>query len=127
MERAVCAEMSIRGALWEGFVRSARRFAGRPALTVEGSTYLYGELQETAYRIAATLQSRPKFSTPPVTAVFAYRSYTAFSGVLGALLAGRAYVPLNRTFPVERTRVMFERSEALSIVVDEGSLPQLEA
>jgi hypothetical protein len=29
--------------------------------------------------------------------VFGYRNPTAFAGVLGALLAGNAYVPLNRT------------------------------
>jgi len=34
-------------------------------------------------------------------------------------------VPLNRTFPTERTEVMFERSECRSIIVDTGSLPQL--
>jgi amino acid adenylation domain-containing protein len=46
-------------------------------------------------------------------------------GVLGSLLAGNGYVPLNRTFPVERTQVMLDRSECSSIIVDEGSLPQL--
>ena len=58
--------------------------------------------------------------------MFAYRSPTAFAGVLGSLLAGNGYVPLNRTFPVDRTQVMFERSECSSIVVDAGSLPQLD-
>ena len=61
----------------------------------------------------------------PLTAVFAYRSPAAFIGVLGSLLAGNGYVPLNRTFPIERTQVMLERSGCRSIVVDEGSLPQL--
>ena len=130
MERGARAtsypEIGGRRALWEGFVRSAQRVAARPALIVEGRTYTYGELQEAAYRIAATLQRRPEFATPSLTAVFAYRSFSALSGVLGSLLAGNAYVPLNRTFPIERTKLMFEHSEALSIVVDEGSLPQLE-
>jgi amino acid adenylation domain-containing protein len=36
-------------------------------------------------------------------------------------------VPLNRTFPVTRTQLMFERSQCRSIIVDAGSLPQLDA
>ncbi|MGH7932229.1 MAG: AMP-binding protein [Candidatus Binataceae bacterium] len=111
--------------LWMGFARSAERFAQRPALTVEGRTFLYEELRESACRIAATLQRRSEFLMSRLTAVFAYRSYTAFSGVLGSLLAGNAYVPLNRTLPVERTKLMLERSDARSIIVDLGCLPQL--
>jgi amino acid adenylation domain-containing protein len=112
-------------ALWKGFMQSAERFAERPALCVDSRTLTYHELQGLATRIAATIQSHPEFSEVPLTAVFGYRSSTAFAGVLGALLAGNGYVPLNRTFPTERTKVMFDRSGCRSIIVDTGSLPQL--
>jgi len=59
--------------------------------------------------------------------VFAYRSTTAYAGVLASLLAGHGYVPLNRTFPAERTRTMLQRSGCRSLIVDAGSEPQLEA
>src|SRR4029077_17411337 len=85
----------------------------------------YHELRWLATRIAATIQSHPEFCQVPLTAVFGHRSPTAFAGVLGALLAGNGYVPLNRTFPMERTKAMFERSGCRSIIVDNGSLPQL--
>ncbi|MHB8616308.1 MAG: amino acid adenylation domain-containing protein [Candidatus Acidiferrales bacterium] len=101
-------------------------FPDRPAVLAEGKTFTYKELRETACRIAATIQGHQDSSTTPLTAVFAYRSPTAFIGVLGSLLAGNGYVPLNRTFPVDRTRAMFARSECNSIVVDIGSLPQLD-
>ena len=42
-------------------------------------------------------------------------------------MAGHGYVPLNRTFPVERTRLMLERSKCESVVVDAGCEAQLEA
>ncbi|HXM65056.1 MAG TPA: amino acid adenylation domain-containing protein [Terriglobales bacterium] len=106
-------------------MQSAERFPERPAVFAEGRTLSYHELQGLATRIAATIQAHPGFSQVPLTAVFGYRSPTAFAGVLGALLAGNGYVPLNRTFPPERTEVMFERSECRSIVVDTGSLHQL--
>jgi amino acid adenylation domain-containing protein len=110
--------------LWRGFVRSAKQFPGRPAVLVDGKQLTYGELLESARRIAATVQRHRGSSG--LSGVLAYRSATAFMGVLGSLLAGKGYVPLNRTFPAERTVAMFERAECDSIVVDLGSLPQME-
>ena len=112
-------------ALWSGFMRSAQQFSQRPAVVAEGSIIDYGHLRELACRIAATIQKYPDFSSTQLTAVFAYRSPTAFAGVLGSLLAGNGYVPLNRTFPEGRTQAMFERSESRSLIVDAKSLPQL--
>jgi amino acid adenylation domain-containing protein len=111
--------------LWSGFLRSAQRFPQRPVVVAEGKVLSYEALYELSSRIAATIQRYPGFSLTPLTGVFAYRSTTAFAGVLGALLAGNGYVPLNRTFPEGRTQVMFERSGSRSLVVDPKSLPQL--
>jgi amino acid adenylation domain-containing protein len=114
-------------ALWTGFMRSAERFPERPAVIVQGTSLSYRQLREAAIRIAASIQAHQESSWTPLTAVFAHRSATAFAGVLGSLLAGNGYVPLNRTFPVTRTRLMFERSECRSMIVDAESLPQLDA
>src|SRR5271165_840675 len=119
--------MNMERALWTGFMRAAERYPDRPAVFAAGRTLPYHEMQAVATRIAATIQAHPEFSQVPLTAVFGYRSPTAFAGVLGALLAGNGYVPLNRTFPVTRTRLMFERSLCRSIIVDAESLPQLDA
>jgi amino acid adenylation domain-containing protein len=108
-------------------MRAAEKFPERPALSAQGNTLTYRELRELASRIAVTIQAQPEFSPTPLTAVFAYRSPVAFAGVLGSLLAGNGYVPLNRTFPLDRTRTMLERSECRSIVVDAESLPHLSA
>ncbi len=112
--------------LWSGFMRSAEKFPDRPALLANGKSLSYQELRENACRIAATIQSYPEYSEASLTCVFAYRTTTAFAGVLGALLAGTGYVPLNRTFPPERSGLMFEKSESRNLVVDTDSLPQLD-
>jgi amino acid adenylation domain-containing protein len=91
---------------------------------VEGKHLTYAQLLEGALRVAATIQQRGGGGR--LSGVLAYRSGTAFTGVLGSLLAGNGYVPLNRTFPTERTLGMFERAECDSVVVDAASLPQLE-
>src|SRR5436190_3075569 len=111
--------------LWTGFIGSCERFPERPAVDV-GQEVTYQELAQRAKRIAATIQTGLTTREVPLTAVFAYRSATAYAGVLGTLMAGHGYVPLNRTFPVERTRLMLERSRCRSIVVDAGSEAQLE-
>ncbi|HEY1539747.1 MAG TPA: AMP-binding protein, partial [Solirubrobacteraceae bacterium] len=108
-----------------GFLRAAERFAARPALEVAGATLSYAELRDRAASIAATLRLQSPTSDPPLTAVFAHRSATAFAGVLGTLMRGHGYMPLNRTLPVARTRTMFERAECQAIVVDAESSAQL--
>jgi len=103
-----------RRPLWAGFLRSAENFPDRPAVVAEKKTVSYVELRDLAAELPRPSQRHPEFSSTQLTAVFAYRSPTAFAGVLGALLAGNGYVPLNRTFPEGRTQVMFERSECRS-------------
>ncbi|MBA3386041.1 MAG: amino acid adenylation domain-containing protein [Chthoniobacterales bacterium] len=112
--------------LWSGFVASSRQFADRPAIDVAGREVTYGDLAQRAMHLAATLQARTPAGGSPLTAVFAYRSETAYAGVLGALMAGNGYVPLNRTFPIDRTRLMLQRSMCRSMIVDQNSEAQLE-
>ena len=113
--------------LWAGFVETAERAPDRVALLAEGQTLTYGELAALARRIGATIDARSDPASPPLTAVFAYRTPTAFAGVLGTLLAGHGYVPLNRTFPTPRTRIMFEQAGCRSLIVDRDSVGQLDA
>ncbi len=109
-----------------GFLESVERFPGRPALEVEGETLTFADLYERAAAFARTLEWRTPAGGPPLTAVFAYRSVTAFAGVLGALLRGHGYVPLNRTFPPKRNQDMLVRAGCRAIVVDTESAKQLD-
>lgn len=107
------------------FLGAAELFPDRPALVVEGRTISYHELSERATSLAATMLRWSPPEGPPLTAVFAYRSFTAFAGILAALLRGHGYVPLNRTFPPERTGTMLRRAGCKAIIVDRESEPQL--
>jgi non-ribosomal peptide synthetase component E (peptide arylation enzyme) len=77
-------------ALWLGFQRSALSFPDRLALEVNADVITYAELRRLATSLAATLLKHAVSKNVPLTAVFAYRSVTAFAGVLGALFAGNA-------------------------------------
>ena len=112
--------------VYDGFLRSAERTPDGVALDVDRTAWTYRQLSDRAASIAATLQQRTPDGGTALTAVFGLRSVTSYAGILGALLAGRGYVPLNRTFPIDRTRRMLVDADCRSLVVDAGSEPQLE-
>ena len=112
--------------LRDGFLRSADRLPDRPALEVGGQTLSYAELRDRAGALAATLRRELPAPEEPLTAVFGSRSATAFAGVLGALMRGHGYVPLNPKFPVDRSRVMLERAGCGAVIVDAGAAAQLD-
>lgn len=112
--------------LHSGFLRTAEATPDRPALHVDGMTLTYQMLRSSAASIAATLQSHRPPDAPAMTAVFAERSRTAFAGILGVLLAGHSYVPLNPAFPISRTRRMLELAGCRSLIVDERAEKQLD-
>jgi amino acid adenylation domain-containing protein len=113
-------------ALYRGFLESAERTPDRPALWVNGRIVSYSELRSEAMSLAATLQRTGGAEAPRLTAVFADRSRTGFAGILGVLFAGHAYVPLNATFPLDRTRQMLRQTGIVSLVVDSAAEPQLD-
>jgi amino acid adenylation domain-containing protein len=112
--------------LRDGFLRSAAAHPDRIALEVDEQPYTYAELHGRAAAIAATLQRDLPDADPPLTAVFAARSVTAFAGVLGVLMRGHGYVPLNPGFPPDRTRLMLARAGCRAVIVDAETEPLLD-
>ena len=119
--------MALADSLSSGFVSSADRFADRPALHAGGESLSYAELLDRSAAIAAAVQRDAPGGEPALVGVLAHRTVPQFSGVLGTHMAGHAYVPLNTTFPPERTRLMLERSEARALVADATGAEQLPA
>jgi amino acid adenylation domain-containing protein len=112
--------------LHAGFLAAADARPESPALTVGGSTLTFAALRDRAAALAATADRHSPGGGPPLTAVLAHRSSTAFAGVLAALFRGHGYVPLHPDFPPERTRSMLERAGCTEIVADARSAPLLE-
>ncbi len=117
--------MSSLRPLVTGFLASADNFPDRPAVQIRQEKISYSQLRTLAKRIAGTLQAHVQSEEHALTGVFGHRSFAAFAGVLGSLLLGDAYVPLNPSFPQERTLQMIKRARLTKIVVEEQSLQQL--
>lgn len=120
------SEAINRELLFSGFLWSCDVFADRPAVEVEGVRYTYDLLRRKATAIAATLRREDKKDGPSLTALFASRSITAFSGVLGILKRGHGYVPLNPSFPSERNRVILTTANCNALVVGSECVFKLE-
>lgn len=103
--------------LGERLVASALRHADRPALCIGKDHFTYRELFEQAARVAAALTAA---GIPPGSriAILAHRSVIAYSAVVGTLLAGCTYVPLNTRFPPKRNCTILKAAEAIAAVVE---------
>jgi len=99
-----------------GFLGSSKKFPSHPALEVDGQVFTYQQLEQSSRKIALAIQKH-EMDTRKVAAIFAYRSYTAYSGILGVLFSGKGYVPLNPDFPLDRTRNMVALSRSNVIIV----------
>jgi amino acid adenylation domain-containing protein len=108
-----------------GFLRSVEAHALRPALEVGDAVHSYADLAGRASALAATICGYEPGSQP-VAAVYAYRSLTAYAGVLGSLMSGKGYVPLHPHFPVARTQDMLMLSGANVVIVGAEAMEKLD-
>ncbi len=106
------------------FVRSAQQYPDKPALVVEGTESSYSELLQSARKVAAVLPACPP-GQPALIGVFAAASATAFEGILGVLLTGSGYVPLNPSFPAARSAFMLNASGVSTLIVDHNASGKL--
>ncbi len=93
-------------------------------MMVRGATRSYGELEESARRWANAIIGVSR-SRPERVGLFAYRSEVSYCGALAALLSGAAFVPLNPTFPVQKTASMVRQAGLDAIIVDKACAPLL--
>jgi amino acid adenylation domain-containing protein len=110
--------------LFAAFHASVRSFPERPALSIDGEVWSYAQIFDRASRLAAAMNEAP--SDPPLAGVLAHRTLAAYTGVLGALAAGRGYVPFNPKFPIERLRRVCTQSGVRVLVVGREGEPLLD-
>jgi amino acid adenylation domain-containing protein len=112
--------------LRSGFLRHAASSPDAPAIVARGETRSYGEMDANARRWAGAIMDAVG-RRPERVGLFAFRSETAYTGTLAALFAGAAFVPLNPTFPPEKTAAMIALADLDALIVDRGCLRQLAA
>lgn len=106
------------------FLRSVLEHPHKSALEVDDQVYTYQQLKKDAAKIAQAVENY-ELRKSSLAAVFGYRSPVAYAGVLGVLMSGRGYVPLNPEFPTERTLRMLTLSNVNVLVVGRECIEQL--
>ena len=102
----------------------ASRVPSAPAVVSEAGVLSYGDLVSRAARLAAALHAAGVKRGDRV-AIAAERSPGMVVGLLAALGAGAAYVPLDTTAPIERVRFMLEDSGARCLLLDRKTAADL--
>jgi amino acid adenylation domain-containing protein len=97
----------------------AARNPAATAVVADGSTLTYGELVRRAERLAQLLRKAGAGPEERV-AVLLERSPDQIVAILGVLMAGAAYVPLDPAYPVERLELMLEDSGVRRVVTRPG-------
>ncbi len=104
-------------ALYARFLRGLARAPERPAVRSGGQTVTYAEAHRTALRQAGSLL-RTTAGAPTAIGVLAAKGIPAYQGILTALCAGAAVVPLRPDFPVARTAEMIRAAEVTAVIAD---------
>ncbi|WP_020524170.1 non-ribosomal peptide synthetase/MFS transporter [Catelliglobosispora koreensis] len=97
--------------LHEQFEAQASRTPDAVAVTFEGASVTYAELDALANRIAYRLRQNG-VGPETLVGVFAERSVELVAALLGILKAGGAYVPLDPEYPADRIAFMVEDAAA---------------
>ena len=113
------------GRLHEPFFRRAARRPDDPAVLDSRRTLSYGELARLAERTGELLRARGARPNRLV-AVVMEKGWEQVAAVLGVLVAGAAYLPIDQALPPERRRRLFAQGEAAIALTQPWLVERLE-
>lgn len=110
-------------AVAQALSQAAALHADQPALICDGRTWLHGELDDEARRLAGNLRAHPALSRPHARiAICLPRNASLVIAILAALKAGITYVPLDPDHPADRLRHILENADVDLVLAQEGVL-----
>lgn len=113
-----------RERLIDGFLASSAAYPDNVALDTAGEVVTYRDLLARSRAVAAAIV---RSSDDELCGILAPPTVLAYAGMLGALIAGRAFLPLNPAQPVERLARIVNRARLTTLVVDRQALPSAAA
>ncbi|MFF8232305.1 amino acid adenylation domain-containing protein [Streptomyces caelestis] len=106
------------------FEAQAARTPQAVAVTHEGTSIGYAELNARANRLARLLVGRGA-GPGRIVALALHRSPELIVGILAVLKSGAAYLPLDPGYPAERIRLVAEDASPALLVTDAHTAPEL--
>ncbi len=111
----------IEQSIQERFRYQARRFSHQIAIKTNNDQVTYLELDEASDKTANTI-IKSSGTRPGVIALLFSHDISMIVGLLGALKAGKTYIPLDPSYPTDRVKFMLKDSEAQLLVTDSKNL-----
>ncbi len=111
----------IEQSINERFEAQVRKYPARIAVKTASHEWSYAELNAKANQIAHSILELVGDSEARIALLFAHDA-PMIAGMLGVLKAGKTYVPLDPSYPVERLSQLLGDSQATAIVTNEKDL-----
>ncbi len=115
-----CISPLSTGLLHEGFIEQVVSHPQRPAVVTCHQTYTYQSLAQRAASVARWLQAEGLTSAQPV-AVCLPKSFEQIAVVMGILMAGGSYVPLNANQPRYRHELITSEAKITRLITDSSN------
>jgi len=106
------------------FEEQVRKHPHKIAIKSHDHEWTYAELNTAANRVARTILTRGGGGTeePERIALLFEHGAPMIAGLLGALKAGKTYVPLDASYPEERPAYMLDDAQVGAVLTDEANL-----
>jgi amino acid adenylation domain-containing protein len=103
----------------DAFAAQATRDPAAPAVLSSAGTLSYGELFGRAADAAAWLRAR-QVARDELVALIMHRGPEQITGIMAALMAGGAYLPVDAALPPERIRYMLRDGKVRCVLTNAG-------
>ncbi|MEU4146693.1 amino acid adenylation domain-containing protein, partial [Streptomyces parvulus] len=123
---AAASPAPVTATLPELFERQAARHPGRTALTFEGTSLSYADLNARANRLARLLTARG-IGPDALVALALPRSAELVVALLAVVKSGAAYVPLDPGYPADRLAHALSDSAPAALLTDRATAGRLPA
>lgn len=105
------------GLLCDGFLKNCKLYPNKTALITKDGEYTYAVLEEYVAKVQNYLGDMG-FQNGEKVAVMLQKNVWQIAGVLGVLLAGGVYLPIDPTLPIQRRNNIIKDSGVKYLLVD---------
>jgi amino acid adenylation domain-containing protein len=109
----------IEQSIYSRFAEQVAQFPHRPAIWTEQNKWTYEELSARVDAMASALLERLDDGEGRVALIFDHNA-PMIAGMLAAMRAGKAYVPLDPGYPEQRLQMMLQDSSPQAILIEAG-------
>ena len=113
----IAQQQKIEQSIPERFEEIVRTYPDRLAVKMGARALTYTQLNQAANRIARAILEKCGSGSEPIALLFEH-GIDVIATILGVLKAGKFYVPLDPSFPLERNSYMLEDSQTALIVTN---------